>query len=132
LFPKAESPPVSPIGQIGETQDEVSDEDWIAENEQTALSWKAEYRKRLEEEARYSWEARERLLAEIEQEESEQALAAALAACAEDERRREAIKAEAESSSLNALFDFGSWDAEEKGEADLKHDHASRPPKTSP
>jgi hypothetical protein len=104
LFPMAESPPVIPIGQIGETQDEVSDEDWIAENEQTALSGKAEYRKRLEQEASYSWAAHERLRAEIEQENEQEERRKALAVCAEDERRREAIKAEAEESPLNWLF----------------------------
>jgi hypothetical protein len=50
--------------------------------------------------AKYSWEASERLRALIEKEEEQKALAE----CAEDERRREAIKAEAEESSLNGLF----------------------------
>jgi hypothetical protein len=104
LFPKAESPPVIPIVQIGEAQDEVSDEDWIAENEQTALSWKAEYRKRLEEQASYSWEARERLMVEVQRETEQEEMQRALDACAVDERRREAIKAEAEESPLNWLF----------------------------
>ena len=96
LFPRVQSPPVDPIDHISETQDDVSDEEWL----ESYLSWSAEYRKRLEQEAVYSEDARERLLAEIEQEERRQALAE----CAEDERRREANKAEAEESPLNWLF----------------------------
>ena len=74
LFAKAESPQLDSTCEIGEVQDELSDEDWVAENEQASLSGKAEYRKRLEEQASYSWAAHERLRAEIEQENEAQGI----------------------------------------------------------
>jgi hypothetical protein len=92
---RAESLPIDPDGPVRETQEEMSEEEWRAFMEQE----KARDRKRLEQEAEYSWEARERLWALIEEETKRQAEAA----CAEDDRRREAIRAEAENSSLNYL-----------------------------
>jgi hypothetical protein len=83
-----------------EGEEEISEEEWFAQIEEEGKLYRARERKRLEEEAEYSWEASERLRALIEKEEEQKALAE----CAEDERRREAIKAEAEESPLNWLF----------------------------
>ena len=81
-------------------EEEISEEEWLAQMKQEEELYRAKERTRLEEEAKYSGVASERLRTLIEKEEEQKALAE----CAEDERRREAIKAEAEESSLNGLF----------------------------
>jgi hypothetical protein len=93
------------LGQMEQTEreekeEEISEEEWLAQMKQEEELYRAKERTRLEEEAKYSWVASERLRTLIEKEEEQKALAV----CAEDERRREAIKAEAEESPLNWLF----------------------------
>jgi hypothetical protein len=83
-----------------EKEEEISEEEWLAQMKQEEELYRAKERTRLEEEAKYSGVASERLRTLIEKEEEQKALAA----CAEDERRRQAIKAEAEESPLNWLF----------------------------
>jgi hypothetical protein len=83
-----------------EKEEEISEEEWLAQMKQEEELYRAKERTRLEEEAEYSGVASERLRTLIEKEEEQKALAA----CAEDERRRQAIKAEAEESPLNWLF----------------------------
>jgi hypothetical protein len=82
-------------------KDEISDEEWEAQMKQDQEHFRAEERKSLERQAQYSWEAAERLRDFLQNEEGEKALAAWVE---EDRKRQEAI-AEAESSSLNILFD---------------------------
>lgn len=93
------------LGQMEQTEgeekeEEISEEEWLAQMKQEEELYRAKERTRLEEEAEYSGVASERLRTLIEKEEEQKALAA----CAEDERRRQAIKAEAEESPLNWLF----------------------------
>jgi hypothetical protein len=94
------------FGQMEQTEgeekeeEEISEEEWLAQMKQEEELYRAKERTRLEEEAEYSGVASERLRTLIEKEEEQKALAE----CAEDERRREAIKAEAEESPLNWLF----------------------------
>jgi len=93
------------LGQMEQTEgeekeEEISEEEWLAQMKQEEELYRAKERTRLEEEAEYSGVASERLRTLIEKEEEQKALAE----CAEDERRREAMKVEAEESPLNWLF----------------------------
>jgi hypothetical protein len=84
---------------LGCSEAEISDEEWLAQVKQEEEYYRAEEKKSLERAAQYSWGASERLRVLLEKEEEQKALAAW---AEQDRRRQEAI---AEASSFSWLFD---------------------------